>query len=378
MLGPLLCPGRERGRGLLEDWGSDARARVWTFRLRPGLAFHNGREATADDLVFTLSHILACPFETPDKTLLRNVAAGGLAAADRLTATVTLKEPEPSFDLLIKDSFFSLVPREELRPSGSGLRGPSPNSGSHLSWKRHPVGAGPYRIVRTSEGGAAVELEAFKALPKAAPNRLVLTTGRCGAKADLALGYSTNPRPGLLDKTVVDTPFALMGFNSTSPTRWPGVPGSARRTAAPWTSGPSAPRPRFLRPARSVIPSNFWRRLSRKPAFHAVRPALGARLYRRVLGAGPIAPVRIPVGEAGGGRPPAWLSRKRGGSWRGPAFPSAGSPVPAGRPSSWRAHPGGLRPAPALQLVPRRDWLVSRLDAPDSRYAGLLAAAGWA
>ena len=36
------------------SWSPNSDGTVWTFKLRPGVTFHNGQPMTADDVVYTL------------------------------------------------------------------------------------------------------------------------------------------------------------------------------------------------------------------------------------------------------------------------------------------------------------------------------------
>src|SRR6266513_1058299 len=44
--------------GLAESWTTSADGRAWTFKLRKGVKFHNGRPLTASDVKFSLDRIL--------------------------------------------------------------------------------------------------------------------------------------------------------------------------------------------------------------------------------------------------------------------------------------------------------------------------------
>ncbi|WP_252407734.1 ABC transporter substrate-binding protein, partial [Escherichia coli] len=39
---------------LATEWGSTPDAKVWTFKIRKGVQFHNGKDMTADDVVATM------------------------------------------------------------------------------------------------------------------------------------------------------------------------------------------------------------------------------------------------------------------------------------------------------------------------------------
>ena len=44
---------------LAESWDSTPDAKVWTFKLRKGIEFHNGKTMTAEDVIFSINHPLA-------------------------------------------------------------------------------------------------------------------------------------------------------------------------------------------------------------------------------------------------------------------------------------------------------------------------------
>ena len=43
---------------LAESWDSTPDAKVWTFKLRKGVEFHNGKTMTAEDVIFSINHHL--------------------------------------------------------------------------------------------------------------------------------------------------------------------------------------------------------------------------------------------------------------------------------------------------------------------------------
>ena len=49
-------PGGKVGPALATSWESDADAKVWTFHLRHGVTFHNGKSFSADDVLYTIQH----------------------------------------------------------------------------------------------------------------------------------------------------------------------------------------------------------------------------------------------------------------------------------------------------------------------------------
>ena len=83
------------------------------------------------------------------------------------TVEVSLSRPNPSFLHSLVNPFFSLVPIEEM-------------NADYVSWKRAPVGAGPYRVVSGFSGGKVV-LEKTAAVPRVPTSVRDLVVGTvCG------------------------------------------------------------------------------------------------------------------------------------------------------------------------------------------------------
>jgi peptide/nickel transport system substrate-binding protein len=105
---------------------------VWT--LKPGIKFHNvdpvnGREATADDVVYSMTRRREDPVSQNDKQFLRDFTAG-FEAVDPLTFKLTTKQPyRPAIDELGNPSY-AIVPHEAVEKFGN--------------LKSNPVGCGPY------------------------------------------------------------------------------------------------------------------------------------------------------------------------------------------------------------------------------------------
>ncbi|WP_434097760.1 ABC transporter substrate-binding protein [Streptomyces mirabilis] len=55
---------------LAESWEPDARARTWTFPIREGVTFHDGRRLTAADAGHTLRHIFDKVTASPQAAVL--------------------------------------------------------------------------------------------------------------------------------------------------------------------------------------------------------------------------------------------------------------------------------------------------------------------
>ena len=99
---------------------------TYIVRLRHGVKFHDGRELTGKDVVYTFTSLMAPDFISPRKGAYRLVDS--ITALDDYSVRFTLKEPFGSFPVQL------VLP---IVPDGAG---------SELA--SVPIGTGPYRFVR--------------------------------------------------------------------------------------------------------------------------------------------------------------------------------------------------------------------------------------
>ena len=132
---------------LAQHWKASRDGLTWTFTLRKGVRFHNGREVTADDVVFSLTRLLDPRVKSSAADLFTTIRGAldfregrtreiaGLSAVDRTTVRVALTETFAPFVALLAIAHAKIVPRDvvESNPDGFGL---------------HPVGTGPFRFGR--------------------------------------------------------------------------------------------------------------------------------------------------------------------------------------------------------------------------------------
>jgi len=133
--------------GLITQWRYDYHQKKYFITLGNS-KFHNGREINARDLEFSVirglissvenyhriyfSDILGADKLTPGMSYVSGMLSGFKIKDDK-NVEITLKNINPVFLIHFASPFINLVPREEL---GLDL----------FSWKRFPIGAGPYRI----------------------------------------------------------------------------------------------------------------------------------------------------------------------------------------------------------------------------------------
>jgi peptide/nickel transport system substrate-binding protein len=178
--GPSVVPGTFAIEGdLAESWSQQSDT-VYTFKLRKGVRWHNkppvnGRELTADDVVFSVNHFLTVKGNA-NAYMLRSVEK--VEAVDRYTVKFTLKEPFVWFlDMLANPLAVAIVAREVVEKYGDlkkfesvigtgpwTLEAYRPNQG--LSFARHAgyfIAGLPYidRVELTVDEDNASRIAAF-------------------------------------------------------------------------------------------------------------------------------------------------------------------------------------------------------------------------
>ncbi len=109
---------------LATSWESNSTADVWTFKLRRGVEFQDGRKFTAGDAVYTYRRLLDPKTGSAAKALLEGVGPDGITALDDYTVRFMLSTPNVEFPLTIANRFTYIVPQgstsEDLRARGIG------------------------------------------------------------------------------------------------------------------------------------------------------------------------------------------------------------------------------------------------------------------
>lgn len=145
--------------------------RTYTFRLKKGVRFSNGRELVAEDFVFTFERILDPQTKSPGESFFRHIVGArafqkarekeaelakgderkrerrwieptrvaGLRALDRYTLQIQLEQPDLAFLNVMAMPFSFAVPQEAVQQHKQ-------------EFFRHPVGTGPFVLAEWIRG----------------------------------------------------------------------------------------------------------------------------------------------------------------------------------------------------------------------------------
>jgi ABC-type transport system substrate-binding protein len=118
---------------------------TYTFRLRPGVKFHNGREMTAEDVKYSIERVVNPETQSPGAGFFASIkgheamtsgeadALEGITVVDPQTIRFGLTRPDATFLHVMALNFAHVVPREAVEEHGA-------------DFGRNPVGTGAYRM----------------------------------------------------------------------------------------------------------------------------------------------------------------------------------------------------------------------------------------
>lgn len=114
--------------GLAESWEVSADGKAYTFLLRKGVKFHNGKELTAEDVKKNYEHFLDKKTKSPRRGNFNSIS--GIEVVDKYRVKFTLEAPDAGF--LVK-----------FRPLVAFIT----HSDSFESKPPRPIGTGPFEFV---------------------------------------------------------------------------------------------------------------------------------------------------------------------------------------------------------------------------------------
>jgi peptide/nickel transport system substrate-binding protein len=144
--------------------------RTFTFHIRSGVTFHNGKPLTSADVKYTFDSILSPATKSPIRGAVEKIAS--IEAPDPLTVVFHASEPYYTF--------IGNLPAIGIIPDGAGAE-----------MKDSPVGSGPYRFLSYQEG-AEIKLEANSNYWGGTPNiprvHIKVVTDNSARQAELMSG----------------------------------------------------------------------------------------------------------------------------------------------------------------------------------------------
>jgi len=137
-------PGYKMGPSLAESWKESPDGKTYEFKLRAGLKFHNGDPLTTEDVKFSFER-----YKGAAAAILKD-RVREVEIVSPLVVRFHLKEPWPDFMTFYGTTASAagiVLPKKYLTHVGDD------------GFKKHPIGAGPYRFV-SHQPGVEVVLEA--------------------------------------------------------------------------------------------------------------------------------------------------------------------------------------------------------------------------
>ena len=200
-------PGQKMGNSLAESWTESPDGLTYEFKLRRGLKFHNGDAVTSEDVKFSFERYKG----VGAKEL--NLRVRQVDVVDPLTVRFLLKEPWPDFMTFYGTTATAagiVVPKKYVTRAGDD------------GFRKHPIGAGPYKFVNHNPG-VEVVLEANPGYWRRVPSvkRLVMKSVPEGTT-----------RLAMLKKGEADMAFLLEGPEAENVTKDPRLSLQATRHAS--------------------------------------------------------------------------------------------------------------------------------------------------
>ncbi len=130
---------------LAESYSISDDGLVYTFNLKPGVKFHNGREFVASDVKYTLDRVVDPTTQSPGAGFFGAIdgfdaassgdadGLSGVKVLDDQTVEITLSRPDATFLHVMALNFAHVVPEEAVAEHGQ-------------DFGKHPVGTGAYEM----------------------------------------------------------------------------------------------------------------------------------------------------------------------------------------------------------------------------------------
>ena len=202
--------------GIAASWTISPDGKTYSFKLRPGMRFHDGSKVEAADVVATVNRVLSKDIASP--------LASRLAALDRAEATdpltVVFHLKEPSAPLLVSIATIAIVPRS-MESEKEALQ-------------RTPIGTGPFKFKEWQANGfVALEKNAsywragapkldgvkFNIVPESATRQVGIGSGQYAMlpNIDAATALQLKGKPGVKLAETLELAYSFVAVNTSRP-----------------------------------------------------------------------------------------------------------------------------------------------------------------
>jgi ABC-type transport system substrate-binding protein len=203
---------------LAESWTKSEDGLKWTFKLRPGVKFHDGTPFDAEAVKFNIERILDPALGSPNRSLFTGVSK--VTVLDPHTVVIETKEPSPILLDTLADEY-------------SAMNSPTAVKEFGRAYSRKPVGTGPYVLSEWTPGQSVTltrnpdyygtpgkaETMTFRPVPEASARLIELQTGNADIALNMAPESATELKKGN-GATLVEVPSSFQIFfelNTTKP-----------------------------------------------------------------------------------------------------------------------------------------------------------------
>lgn len=135
----------ELTKDLAEDYSISDDGTLYTFKLKKGVTFHNGREVKASDVKYSIERTINPTTQSPGAGFYASIAGfdefnsgktsslDSIKVIDDYTVSFKLSRPDATFLHVLAINFSSIVPKEAVDKWG-------------VDFGKHPVGTGAYKL----------------------------------------------------------------------------------------------------------------------------------------------------------------------------------------------------------------------------------------
>jgi ABC-type transport system substrate-binding protein len=116
---------------LAESYEITNDGKIFTFKLRPGVKFTNGREVTAEDVKYSIERVLDPATQSPGAGFFGSIDT--ITVVDPLTIQFDLSRPDATFLHVMAINFAHVVPKEAVEELGA-------------DFGHNPVGSGAFKM----------------------------------------------------------------------------------------------------------------------------------------------------------------------------------------------------------------------------------------